>query len=55
MPRLLQFPGPTLRGARKRRGKLLNRIVHRFSKWRAVYRHRRSSATLIGITGSSGK
>ena len=34
---------------------LISSAVSRFDKWRAMQRRRRSSATFIGVTGSSGK
>ena len=55
MLRLVEFSASTLRIARKRSTKFIRRTDSQFRKWRAIYARKRSGATFVAVTGSSGK
>ena len=55
MLRFLGLPARALRVARSKTAKLADRARGLIRKWRAVYERRRSLATFIAVTGSSGK
>ena len=55
MLRPLEFSASTLRRARKRATKFIRRTDGQLRKWRAIYARKRSGATFVAVTGSSGK
>ena len=58
MPHLLELPAQALRVARTKTHKLIDPLLSpasHLSRWRAIYRRKRSAATFIAVTGSSGK
>ena len=55
MLRLVEFSASTLRIARKQSTKFIRRTDSQFRKWRAIYARKRSGATFVAVTGSSGK
>jgi UDP-N-acetylmuramoyl-tripeptide--D-alanyl-D-alanine ligase len=55
MRSLVGLPANALRVARTRSKKLISRADRQLSLWRASYARKRSAATFIGVTGSSGK
>ena len=55
MRSLVGLPASALRVARTRSKKLVGHADSQIRLWRAIYARKRSSATFIAITGSSGK
>ena len=52
---LVGLPANALRAARTRSKKLVSRADSQIRLWRAIYARKRSGATFVAVTGSSGK